>query len=155
MHLLKTSVASRLTVGLLLCWLALPAVGCGEGDAGGNDGADQEVFSVSDSGHFEARMVLRPNPPVVGDNELMLYLGSTESMSCCSGESVSGAELTVVPWMPGHGHGSPKTPEVIEEGDGTYLVTNLFYSMPGHWELQIDVVDEHFADTFVVDLQVE
>ncbi len=53
-------------------------------------------------------------------------------------EVVEGATLTVTPWMPAHGHGIDDEVVVVELGEGHYEATFQF-SMPGEWELQIDI----------------
>ncbi|MBL7542438.1 MAG: hypothetical protein JNL11_01410 [Bdellovibrionaceae bacterium] len=50
----------------------------------------------------------------------------------------------VVLWMPSMGHGS--TPTKIERLDvGTYRVGNVFFIMPGAWEIRFQVKDESKA----------
>jgi hypothetical protein len=51
-----------------------------------------------------------------------------------------GLQLSVVPWMPAHGHGSPTVPTVTATGDGTYRVDGVDLPMPGTWELRVHAV---------------
>jgi hypothetical protein len=70
------------------------------------------------------------------------------------GEPVEGATLFVEPWMPDHGHGISDPPSVRELGNGTYQASWAF-SMPGAWELTIDVQAEPGSDTAVVRYDVQ
>ncbi len=76
-----------------------------------------------------------PDPPVVGKNALLLQVSHP------GGEPVVGAQITVDVEMPVHGHGSPDVPVVTEEGNGSYRAEPITFSMPGPWEITIDVTD--------------
>jgi len=57
-----------------------------------------------------------------------------------SGEAVSGARISVDGGMPQHGHGFPTQPRVTRElGDGRYLLEGMKFSMPGWWEIKLNV----------------
>lgn len=57
-----------------------------------------------------------------------------------SGETVSGARISVDGGMPQHGHGFPTQPRVTRElGDGRYLLEGMKFSMPGWWEIKLKV----------------
>jgi hypothetical protein len=47
--------------------------------------------------------------------------------------------LTVVPFMPEHGHGSSVRPAVSAKGNGVYVVSNLYFPMPGVWRVTIHI----------------
>ena len=126
-------------------------VACGEADDDhDHSSSNDEEALVSEDGHFAIDFTADPDPPTTGDNTLIIHLVDSEA-----GEAITGAELEVEPWMPGHGHGSPQVPSVTEEGDGEYLVENIYYSMPGYWELHIDVTDNGTTDTFTIAFDVE
>lgn len=60
---------------------------------------------------------------------------------------VEGATLTVKPWMPDHGHGSPQPVVVEDVGDGQYVLDPVNLFMAGYWEITIttemgDATDE-------------
>ncbi len=76
-----------------------------------------------------------PDPPVAGDVVATLHLSWADD-----GEPVTDAEVHVTPWMTAHGHGIDTPPEVAELGDGQYEA-DFAFSMPGTWELQVDVDD--------------
>ena len=56
-----------------------------------------------------------------------------------SGAPVTGLVLTVVPWMPAHGHGTSVRPTVTETGDGLYEASNVVLFMQGRWELRTSI----------------
>ena len=56
------------------------------------------------------------------------------------GEAVSHAKIGVGGGMPQHGHGFPTQPKVTKElGDGRYLLEGMKFSMPGWWEIKLDI----------------
>ncbi len=71
-----------------------------------------------------------PAPPLRGNNSWVVQVLDAQ------GQSVSGATLTVTPFMPEHGHGSSVTPTVTAGSDG-YHVTPLYLFMPGLWRVTI------------------
>jgi YtkA-like len=52
-----------------------------------------------------------------------------------SGTPQSGLSLSVLPSMPDHGHVSPVTPKVDSKGNGNYMVSNIYFFMPGVWKI--------------------
>lgn len=62
------------------------------------------------------------------------------------------SEMEVVLWMPSMGHGS--SPTTVEKVDvGSYLVSNVFFVMPGEWEIKFQIKeDKQVIDEAVVDL---
>lgn len=57
-----------------------------------------------------------------------------------SGAAVTGASLTVTPFMPDHQHGpGDVTPQVMELATpGQYQISDINTWMPGYWEITID-----------------
>jgi hypothetical protein len=41
-------------------------------------------------------------------------------------------------WMPAMGHAAPMSPRVVRT-DATYRIEDVVFSMPGTWELKVDV----------------
>jgi hypothetical protein len=71
-----------------------------------------------------------PAPPAKGENTW------TVKITDGSGQPMSGATVTVKPFMPDHGHGSSIVPQVTPMGsDGTYQVSLLELFMPGIWQV--------------------
>lgn len=54
------------------------------------------------------------------------------------GEPIEGAQVTISPWMPAHGHGSIDV-EAEESEPGVYVTDRLSFNMPGVWELRLYV----------------
>lgn len=103
----------------------------------------------SDDGDFKVAIATSPVQPVTGTNQLRLYVFKG------MGTPVTGATIDVEPWMPGHGHGSTEVPIVAEDGDGWYTVSNVFYTMPGYWELYIDIDDAVDTDSVTFEFNVQ
>ena len=81
-----------------------------------------------------------PGPPLRGTNvwELKVLDGT--------GAPVTGATLTVVPFMPEHGHGSSVVPTVSADSDA-YKITNLYLFMPGLWRVTITATAGQVTDS--------
>jgi hypothetical protein len=63
------------------------------------------------------------------------------------GSPVHGAKFVVGGGMPQHGHGLPTQPRVTREGaDGTYALEGMKFSMPGWWEVKLDIQGPPGAD---------
>ena len=90
---------------------------------------------TSDSGSF--RLSWRPLAPEVPTNEPFELAFLLER----DGVPVPGATVAVRGWMPEHGHGMLRRPEVEDEGDGWYRVRGMLLHMGGFWELFFDVFE--------------
>ena len=146
-------VGHRLLALLALLILLLPvaAIGCGDSaDTEANNGQDNSAL-VSQNADFEAHITPDPDPPVTGDNTITMHLIGAD------GEPVSGATVTAEPWMPAHGHGSSEEPvvEASEDMAGMYTISNVVFTMPGHWEVRIDVAHEGVSDRLVAEYDVQ
>ncbi|MFT7671386.1 MAG: hypothetical protein ACI8X5_004104 [Planctomycetota bacterium] len=51
---------------------------------------------------------------------------------------VFSAKLAVDARMPEHGHGMNREPQLEYNQDGSVTVTNLYFHMPGYWEVYFD-----------------
>lgn len=149
MRCLPSTTAHCLGAGLL-------ALMCGCGSPNESGGAHAVVSS---SGGYLAQVTNTPDPPRMGDNSLILEIESkdTYGQSSMGGRAlVEGAALEISSWMPAHGHAGPTLPTATEEGAGVYLVDHLAYSMPGLWEVVVDLtipsVDE--TDQFTIQVHV-
>jgi len=98
---------------------------------------------------YRARFVPDPEPPATGQNALDITLEASD------GKPVEGATIAIEPWMPAHGHGSSAVPVVQGVGGGSYHATELVYTMPGQWELRVDVSAGAGDDQFAVPLDVQ
>ena len=129
--------------------LAATALGCGDGGPSGAagpasfSGAPQQVV-VSASGLRQLSVRWSPDPPVVGTVAAELTIRDLAGQRDGDGDSapgapISGLALTIVPWMPAHGHGSPVQPAVDEIAPGVYTVAPLGFVMPGQWQLRTTI----------------
>lgn len=129
---------------LLFPLAALSLLACTQdGDDSGASGG-----LVTDQGLYELLVSYTPDPPVAGDTTL-----TVEIHDAASDELLTGATLTVTPWMPDHGHGVSEAPVVVEDA-GVYTVT-FAYSMPGTWELTFEVDGSLGVDSGVLTVEVE
>lgn len=49
--------------------------------------------------------------------------------------------LKVKLWMPSMGHGSSPV-KIRDRGDGTYKISDVYFTMPGHWQIRITLTDK-------------
>lgn len=101
----------------------------------------------TEAGTFAMTLTLAPDPPVAGETTLGIALSD-------DGGAVEDATLTVTPWMPMHGHGVSEDPVVRGAGGGDYTA-DFAWSMPGEWEVTIDVDAAGVEDSVVVPVEVE
>lgn len=74
-----------------------------------------------------------PGPPQKGDNVWRLQISDG------AGTAISGASVTIVPFMPDHKHGTSVKAVVKDQGGGEYSVAPVNLFMPGLWETTINV----------------
>lgn len=138
------SVAAR--AWLLAAGLALGACGSGaQNSNGGTPGAETcanekradawalGTVRTGTGGLLKAKLVAAdPAPPIKGDNVWTLQILDA------SDQPLDGVALTVKPFMPDHGHGTPIAATVTEVGMGhQYRVTPVNLWMPGYWEIRL------------------
>ena len=70
-----------------------------------------------------------PAPPAVGINTWTLRVANS------SGQPVPNLPLSVLPFMPDHGHGTSVQAQVTANPDSSYSVTPLYFFMPGVWRI--------------------
>jgi hypothetical protein len=139
---------SRLASPLIALPLSLAlAAACGNGgnhvhaDADDFDcsatSADTYVAGLEKVGAAGVKVRLMesvPAPPAKGDNAWLLEIVGPGD------DPLDDLDLTVVPWMPEHGHGTPKRPVIAPAaGDGRYQVDDVNLWMPGVWEITVTV----------------
>ncbi len=91
---------------------------------------------------------INPNPVFKGNNAWTIQVVDK------SGGPVTGASITVKPFMPDHGHGSSIIPQVTAGADpGSYDISLLNLFMPGIWTVTI-VVTTGTAPSTVTDQSV-
>jgi hypothetical protein len=101
------------------------------------------------SGTYSVKLAsINPNPVFKGNNAWTIQVVDK------SGAPVTGATITVKPFMPDHGHGSSITPQVAAGSNpGSYDVTLLNLFMPGIWTVTV-VVTTGTAPSTVTDQSV-
>jgi hypothetical protein len=126
-------VVSSRSLPALLCAAVVLTAGCAAGDAG-DDG--QVVFSgppqqvlASASGQLHVDVRWWPQPVHVGDGAVELAISGTD------GAPAAGVSLSVLLWMPAHGHCTSVQPAVSETAPGVFVAAPLYLHMPGEWEL--------------------
>jgi hypothetical protein len=123
--------SSRVARSLLFAATFL--AGCAGGDPWGDgpvdfSGPPQETLT-SVSGQLRVDVRWWPRQPHVGDGAAELAIGDA------TGAPVSGVSLSVLLWMPAHGHGTSVQPDVVESAPGVFVVAPLYLHMPGEWDL--------------------
>ena len=90
------------------------------------------------------RVALVPPADTVAINKMHTW---QVKVSTPDGQPVHNAAVAVDGGMPQHGHGLPTHPRVTRElSPGTYLVEGMKFSMPGWWEVKLDVRAQPGAD---------
>ena len=111
-----------------------PLLGCSGGPAGGaNESfpADPLLTLASDTGALQIEVRTAPDqPPARGVISIEYRIARKD------GTPADGLTLTIVPWMPDHGHGASVVPSVTPMGSGRYVVSDVALVMPGTWELR-------------------
>lgn len=109
--------------------------------------ADPYTTTASDSGALVVEVRTSPQPPARGTNAVELTV-----TRAADGAPVPGLAVGVQPWMPSMNHGT-STPTVTDQGDGRYLVTDVYFYMPGTWQLRTTfsgAVSDHAAPALSV-----
>lgn len=88
------------------------------------------LSKTGESGTVTFALDADPAPPAKGDN--------TWTLTITEGSAPAAGTLTVTPFMPDHGHGTPIEVEVTDNGDGTHTATPVNLWMPGLWEVTLD-----------------
>jgi hypothetical protein len=72
-----------------------------------------------------------------------------------SGQPVFPARIVMGGGMQGHGHGLPTQPQITSyEGDGSYLIEGLRFSMEGLWRLSFFIESAAGSDRADVDIEL-
>jgi len=101
----------------------------------------------SASGELELVLDSTAGSPTVGTDAIEITVTRAGD-----GGSLDGLDLTAVPWMPAMDHGT-SSPTVTPQGGGKFVVSNLYFYMPGVWELKLGFtgpVTDHAEPEFQV-----
>ena len=83
----------------------------------------------TDGGKLSVELRSSPQPPARGDDAVQMRFRDT------SGAPASGLTISMVPWMPAHGHGTSVKPVVTETEPGVYVAAPVNLFMAGAWQL--------------------
>jgi hypothetical protein len=114
---------------VVLVALSFTSVAC---SAAGEAPVDAELRALE--GPFVGMLMIEPNPPRVGEHRVVITLDVHAS-------TLEHAQVVVAPWMPAHGHGTAEV-EAVEMAPGLYVADDVFFNMPGVWDLHVHVADE-------------
>ena len=123
--------------------LLLPALTTGCAEVEPVSRLERVDEAVTDGGLYTLSLTPEPDPPVAGPAALGLRIIDAD------GADVEGASIALDVWMPDHGHGVSQPPIVSDEGGGEYTA-EWTYSMPGYWELTVEVSGPGGDDNVVV-----
>lgn len=90
-----------------------------------------------------ALVAAEPPRPIVGNNTWSFTLKVDEEPL----EGVASA-ITVTPFMPDHGHGTPTEVVVTEIEPGVYRFAPVHTRMAGYWEIGVDISTERVHARF-------
>ncbi|MDH5229522.1 MAG: FixH family protein [Gammaproteobacteria bacterium] len=99
---------------------------------------------------FKLTLTSKINPPPLSKiHQWVLHLETAE------GKPIEQAHVQVYGGMPMHKHGFPTHPQVTQSlGKGNYLIDGIKFSMPGHWEIWLNVQVGKQRDKAIVKLNI-
>ena len=103
---------------------------------------------VSDNGAFVLDLIPKVSMNLVGLNRYEIILADEQ------GIAVEQAQITMIPWMPDHGHGTDREPVITPMGNGVYEVDDVVYTMPGLWHLNVEISTDSMTDNVRFELEV-
>jgi len=106
-------------------------------------------FAVTKEGNYSVELVFKDGTIKEGINNIDIIIHDRDNMD------VTGAAVSIIPYMPIHQHSADMTPIVIERGGGTYSARNVDITMPGRWQLTVRVSTVRANDEAVFDLMIE
>lgn len=119
-----------LTLALLLG--SMPLIS--EVSSCGSTGDVRDV--VTDGGSYYVSYTPNPDPLPVQE---LFGLEVTVSSAQDHTDLIEDSSVKVDAWMPSMGHGMSVVPKVVANGDGTFTISNMEFSMTGDWEILVDV----------------
>lgn len=110
--------------------VAALAFACGDEDEA--EGFGDEVLVHLHAGELHIDIRSAPQPPRSGLADIEMIVRGE------GGAPVSGLSIRVIPWMGEHGHGSNEV-DASEVEAGRYVAEGVLFSMPGNWELVLEI----------------
>lgn len=139
---LQSPVASPRALLLALCVAILS--GCGENEEPISAQPPPPLPELmSEHQHFRVALALQEGNRVPVGRYHSWLLTLTDAQR----QSVYPADIAVTGGMPGHEHGLPTQPRVVEYlGEGVYRIEGLKFHMAGDWVVRFRIVTEHAQD---------
>lgn len=106
-------------------------------------------FAVTKDGNYSVELVLKEGTLKTGLNEMDVIIHDKQD------RDVTGAGVSIIPFMPVHRHGVDISPIVIERGGGTYSARNVDITMPGKWQLTVRVSTVRANDEATFDFMLD
>ena len=103
----------------------------------------------SSQGLYTVDVTFTPDPPTAAQQTT----ATLELRDAATDEPVDSATIELLPFMPAHGHGIPEDVSVLQRTSGVYDA-DFEFSMPGSWELRLDLDAELGTDEAVVTVEV-
>lgn len=70
-----------------------------------------------------------------------------------AGNPVDGLDVSIVPWMPAHGHGTSVQPGIMPTAPGVQVATPLYLFMSGEWQLRMTITGA-MDDTAIATVEI-
>ncbi len=105
----------------------------------------ESTAATTGKGIYNIEISLHESKLDVGVNSFDLFIRGKNR------KGITGADVTVTPWMPEMGHGAFTDPSVVEKGGGMYTVNNVVLVMGGRWEFRVEVNKDGISDKTVFD----
>ncbi|HWE28725.1 MAG TPA: FixH family protein [Polyangia bacterium] len=97
------------------------------------------IAKTSESGAYKVTLMSSAAAiPVIGDSTTTWTIAVADATT---GAAVSGATISVLPWMPDHGHGTSVHAVVTEVAGapGQYALEPLYFFMAGYWTVTLTI----------------
>jgi YtkA-like len=104
------------------------------------------IAKMSANGSFAVSLLTSTkSPPLIGD-----LTSWTLQIADPQGAMVTGATITIKPWMPDMGHGT-SAEALMTAGDtpGQYVIAPLYLFMAGYWTVTLTITSGTVTDTVV------
>lgn len=101
---------------------------------------EHSKFYVTENGEFSVEVLFPDDKVEMGVNRLDFIIHNKID------RDVTGARITVTPWMPSMGHGVMEKPVITAKGGGLYHIKNVVFSMTGDWELRVEIASGSVTD---------
>lgn len=105
-------------------------------------------FGTTQNAEFSVELVFKEGTLQEGLNEMDIIIHDKDN------RDVTGANVSMTPWMPRMNHGSNTVPMVMERGGGTYSARKVDITMPGLWQLKVRVSTVSANDEAVFEFMI-